>query len=394
MLNIKFVDGTLREGEQSPGVFFTLEEKIEIAQELDRAGVDILDVGMPSVGTQERNSITAVSRLGLSASVGVSVRMKTTEVDQALQCGADEVFIITPVSRLHIRKKLGMDEDTVKRKAGKVVSYAAQKGLVANLVAEDAARSGKAFLKNILLEARDCGARRAFICDTVGVMEPFSMYEMVAGLREAIPEDMDLGIHCHNDLGLATANTLAAIKAGAKFPTVTVNGIGERAGNAPLHEVVMGVDKLLGLEHRVQKSALYELTKLVERCSGVFIPPHSPLIGLNCFRHESGTHVHGLLKDTRTYAAIDPGEIKREQVLVLGKHSGSGSVRRLLQERGYQADQEAVDRIVLAVKEYKTQQGKEQVRRMLNEIDTFYQQVLNFPPEAFWTIVREVLGSD
>ena len=394
MDRIKIVDGTLREGEQSPGVFFTKEEKLQIAAELDRIGVPLLDVGMPSISAEEKEAISAIAREGLRGSIGVSVRLNRDEVDQALDCGVGEVFIICPVSRLHLRHKLAMDEEGVRGLAKDVVIYAAQKGLLVNLVAEDASRAEIPFLCDLLRQVHFRGAQRAFICDTVGIMEPFSMRTLVERIREEVPQEMELGVHCHNDLGLATANTLAAIEAGVEYPSVTVNGIGERAGNAPLHEVVVALEKLLHRGHGIDMKRLYDLSHLVERCSGILISPHAPIMGLNAFRHESGIHVDGILKNSETYEGIDPHEVGKDPCFVLGKHTGTRAIRHLLGERGYEANEKELKEILLRIKERKAEDGKEEVRRMVREVNLFYERHLNFPHDAFWEIAEWVLMKD
>lgn len=391
---INIVDGTLREGEQSPGVYFTKEEKVQIAQELDRVGVPILDVGMPSVSSEEREAISAIVHQGLKASVGVSIRLKKNEVDQAFECDAKEVFVICPVSPLHIRSKLGLDEEGVKRLTEDTVRYACRKALLVNLVAEDASRAEIPFLCEILSHAFQWGAQRAFICDTVGVMEPFGMKDLVKKVRDQIPQEMELGVHCHNDLGLATANTLAAIEAGVNYPSVTVNGIGERAGNPPLHEVVLALKKIFHRQHGIDLQRLYHLSRLVEQCSGIFIPPHAPIIGLNAFRHESGIHVDGILKNSQTYKIIDSKEVGRKSSFVLGKHTGTQAILHLLRQRGYEANEEELKEILQRVKERKTAKNKTEIHRMAEEMGSYYEGSLNFPLEAFWDIAKEVLKKD
>jgi len=388
---IHILDGTLREGEQAPGVHFTRDEKVEIARELDRIGVPHLDVGMPSVSSEEREIISAIAHQGLRASVGVSIRLKKEEVEQAIQCNVKEVFIICPVSSLHLRLKLGTDEEGVKSLAQEVIHYASQKGLLVNLVAEDASRAEIPFINEILSHAYGWGAQRAFLCDTVGIMEPFRMKDLVKRVRDQIPPEMGLGVHCHNDLGLATANTLASIEAGADFPSVTVNGIGERAGNPPLHEIVLALEKIFHREHGIDKKGLYRLSKLVEKCSGIFIPPHAPIVGLNAFRHESGIHVDGILKNSQTYKAIDPGEVERELSFVLGKHTGTQAILHLLKQKGYEAREDELREIQRRVKERKINGGKKGIREMAEEMERFYKNSLNFPMETFWEIVEEVL---
>ncbi len=394
MARIKIVDGTLREGEQSPGVFFTKEEKVQIAAELDRIGVALLDVGMPSVSAEEMESISAIAHKGLRGSIGVSIRLNRDEVDQALACGVGEVFIICPVSPLHLRYRLAMDEEAVRGLAEDVVLYSCQKGLLVNFVAEDASRAEIPFLCDLLRRAHHWGARRAFICDTVGVMEPFGMRDLVKRVREEVSREMELGVHCHNDFGLATANTLAAIEAGVQYPSVTVNGIGERAGNPPLQEVVVALENVLHRAHGIDMQGLHALSQLVERCSGILISPHTPIVGLNAFRHESGIHVDGILKKSDTYVGIDPHEVGKNPSLVLGKHTGTGVIRHLLKERGYEANDEEIKEILRRVKEKKTEEGKEEVRRMVREVRLFYERYLNFPYEAFWEIVEGVLMKD
>jgi D-citramalate synthase len=391
---VSIVDGTLREGEQSPGVYFTRDEKVRIALELDRIGVPILDVGMPSISNEEREAITAIAKQGLKASVGVSVRLKRDEVDQAVDCGVKEIFLICPVSPLHIGSKLGMDEEGVKRLAEDVVHYACTKGLLVNLVAEDASRAQIPFLIKILSHAYDRGARRVFICDTVSVMDPFRMKDLFKQVRDRVPTEMGLGVHCHNDLGLATANTLAAIEAGADYPSVTVNGIGERAGNPPLHEIVVALEKIFRREHGIDMKRLYDLSRLVEECSGIFIPPHAPIVGLNAFRHESGIHVDGILKNSQTYKGIDPKELGRDSSFVLGKHTGTQAILHLLQQRGYEANEEKLKEILRRVKERKVAEGKAEIKKMAKEMENYYEGSLNFPLEVFWKIADEVLKKD
>ncbi|MCJ7625681.1 MAG: hypothetical protein MUO76_19495, partial [Anaerolineaceae bacterium] len=338
MKPVKFVDGTLREGEQTPGVHFTMDEKIQIAKALDNAGVDILDVGMPSVSAGEREAISAIVKLGLKASVGVSVRMRKQEIDQAVICGVSEIFIICPVSPIHMKSKLQMSSAQVKESAEELTAYGASKDLTVNLVVEDASRGDIPFMIDLMNQSHSQGAKRVFICDTLGLLEPFKMKSMVEDIRAGISDEMEIGIHCHDDLGLATANTIAAVTAGADFPAVTVNGIGERAGNAPLHEVGLGIEKILQRSSNLDHCRLYDLSRLVERCSGIFIPPHAPIVGLNAFRHESGIHVDGLLKDSRTYTGLAPEEVHRSSTIVLGKHSGIRTIEYLLQMKGVKAE--------------------------------------------------------
>ena len=391
MDQIKIVDGTLREGEQTPGVIFTREEKLQIARELDRTGVELLDVGMPAVSAEERASISAIAGEGLQASIGVSVRMRYEEIVQAIDCGADEIFLICPVSHVHIQSRLQTDENGLLQQAENMIRDAREKNLTINLVAEDGTRADTFFLIETLNRAYEAGAQRAFICDTVGISEPFAMKTLISRVRKEIPHEMDLGVHCHNDFGLATANTLAAMSAGANYPSVTVNGIGERAGNAPLHEVVTAVEKIFQKNHSIDMRRLYVLSRLVEQCSGIFITPHTPIVGLNAFRHESGIHVDGILKNSETYTGLDPSDVNRTPSFVLGKHTGIQTIRHLLDQRGYHANEKDLGRILRLVKERKTAEGKDEIKKMARDIEVFYDQCLTFPLASFWKIVHEVL---
>jgi isopropylmalate/homocitrate/citramalate synthase len=204
--------------------------------------------------------------------------------------------------------------------------------------------------------------------------------------------EMALGVHCHNDLGLATANTLAAIEAGVDYPSVTVNGIGERAGNPPLQEITVALEKIYQREHGIDMKRLYGLSRLVEQCSGIFIPPHTPIVGLNVFRHESGVHVDGILKNSKTYTGVDPKELGRDSSFVLGKHTGTQAIRHLLQQAGYEANEEELKEILRSVKKSKVAEEKSEISRMAKEIGEYYERYLNFPLETFWKIVRDVLG--
>ncbi len=394
MRQVTFVDGTLREGEQTPGVHFTMDEKIQIARALDDAGVDILDVGMPGVSEGEREAIRAIAKLGLKASVGVSVRMRKQEIDQAAACGVSEIFLICPVSPVHMKSKLQLTPAQVKASAAELTAYGASKGLIVNLVAEDAARGKLPFMIDLMNQSCLQGAKRVFLCDTLGLMEPLAMKSMVEAVRTGIPKEMGIGVHCHDDLGMATANTIAAVAAGANFPAVTVNGIGERAGNAPLHEVGLGIEKILKRSSHLRHGRLYDLSRLVEKSSGIFIPPHAPIVGLNAFRHESGIHVDGLLKDSRTYTGLAPEEVNRSSTLVLGKHSGTRTIEHLLQQRGIVAEPALMIRILEQVKTYKETTDKAETRRMFEEIERFYARTLSFPEDVFWDIVNRVIAEN
>ncbi|MDP6946270.1 MAG: hypothetical protein QF464_19130, partial [Myxococcota bacterium] len=283
---LHMVDCTLREGEQAAGVWFSVEEKLLLVDALARAGVRILDAGMPAVSGDERAFLSAaVGRT--EAKIGASVRARSEEVLLALECGVDEVFVICPVSQLHRQKRLGLSERDLEDRVTALVETVKSAGKTCNIVAEDASRAEQPVLIHALGRALEAGADRLFLCDTVGCWTPSKTSSVVAAVRSAFPSAA-LGVHCHNDFGMATANTVAAVEAGCNYPTATINGVGERAGNASLLEVALAGERLLGRDVRLDLDSLREVSTLVERLTGLLVPQHQPIVGFNAFRHESG----------------------------------------------------------------------------------------------------------
>lgn len=389
---IRFTDCTLRDGEQAPGVFFTLEEKLEIAGLLDAAGVDILDAGMPSVSKEERKTLTALVAQNYRAIVAATVRALRTDVDLAIECGVTEVFLFMPVSPQHLKHKFGIDLRQAQRRIDDALGYAVSKGLRVNFVAEDSVRADPRQLAPVFDRVSELGAVSAIICDTVGVMTPQTMDKYVRTLRESMKRSIDFGIHCHNDYGLGTANTLAAVNAGCTLVTSTVNGLGERAGNAVFEEVVCALDDLYGAELGIDKMILTRLSDAVARASGMFIVPTKPVVGYNVFRHESGVHVDGMLKNAATYESISPTPLGRTHELLLGKHSGSGLVEVRLAEKGIASTPELTQRILERVKAAKVATNKGPLRAMAECLTELWSRYLSFSEEEFWSIVYDEMS--
>jgi 2-isopropylmalate synthase len=348
---IEVFDTTLRDGEQTPGISFTTEQKRTIARQLDKLGVDIIEAGYPISSREELEMVKLICDEGLSAKVCGLARVLTQDIDACIDCNVDLIHIFVPSSQIQREHTTKMSEEAVKEQTYAMTKYVKEHGFLCMFSAMDATRTGLDFLVDLFKTAEEAGADILNVPDTVGVSEPFAIYELVGEIYRAV--NVPISIHCHNDFGLAVANSLAAVKAGASEVQVAVNGLGERAGNADLIETVMSLNAIYGFKTNINTEYLFETAKLIERFSGVQIPITKPIVGENAFSHESGIHAHGVIEKSETF---EPGIMTPEMVghrrrIVLGKHTGKHSIVKKLSEIGMVLPNEQIDEILERVKE-------------------------------------------
>jgi homocitrate synthase NifV len=346
--HIRINDTTLRDGEQSAGVAFSDDERLDIACRLDALGVPEMEIGIPVMGGSERDSIRAIASLGLSARLMVWSRMAAADVAACGGLGVDMVDICVPASDQHLRSKFGKNRDWLLTAIERHVGFALDAGLEVSVGGEDASRADGDFLKRIVETAQRAGARRFRFADTLGVLDPFATYERISALRAVC--DLEIEMHAHDDLGLATANTLAAVRGGATHVNTTVNGLGERAGNAPLEEVVLGLKQCHGIDTGIDLRGFPALSHQVVLASGRPVGWQKSVVGEGVFTHEAGIHVDGLLKDPANYQAFDPQLVGRHHRIVLGKHSGRRAVQMVLAGIGRPIDDDLALALLPAVR--------------------------------------------
>lgn len=345
--NLRFLDTTLRDGEQTPGVSLNTEQKFEIASRLSDIGIDVVEAGSAAASDGEREAIRRIADAGLKAEICTFVRALHIDIDYAAECNADSIHLVVPISDLHITKKMRKTREEITSMAMDSIEYAKERGLIVELSGEDASRADQTFLRSIFTSGIEHGADRLCFCDTVGLLTPEKVAEVIPPLAKIAP----LSIHCHDDLGFAVTNTMAALKAGASCAHVTVNGLGERAGNTPFEEVVMGLEVLYGYHTGIRKEMIYPLSSLVSRHTGVPLPVNKAIVGEMAFTHESGIHAHGVIREPSTYESVKPEVVGRKRRIVLGKHSGTASVEAALHEMNYKADEKQLREIVKRIKQ-------------------------------------------
>ncbi|MFH1489865.1 MAG: 2-isopropylmalate synthase, partial [Pseudomonadota bacterium] len=389
MERIIIFDTTLRDGEQSPGASMNAAEKVRLARQLEKLGVDAIEAGFPAASPGDLEAVRQIAEKIRDAQVTALARASKEDIDKAWEAIKEaahpriHTFIAT--SDLHLKYKLKMTRDQVLRAAGDAVRYAKSFTENVEFSAEDGSRSDRDFLCKAFETAIEAGATTVNLPDTVGYAMPHEFGELVAYVRKHT-SNIDravLSVHCHNDLGLATANTLAGLSAGARQAEVTLNGIGERAGNTSLEEIVMGLytrRELMGLETAIHTREIYPTSRLVSMVTGIVVQPNKAIVGANAFAHEAGIHQDGVLKHKMTYEIMEPETVGLlSNRLVLGKHSGRHAFRQRLADLGYELSEENVNLLFDKFKELADKR-----KEILDEdIEVLYQEEILRVPDKF-----------
>ncbi len=341
---IRIFDTTLRDGEQTPGVSITPAQKLDIAIKLDELGVDVIEAGFPVVSEGEIIGIKNIVKQRLKSEICVLARTIKSDIDAAINCGVDYVHTFIATSEIHMKYKLKMSKEQVLERAVWAVQYAKDHGMKVEFSAEDATRSDRQFLLEVFKCVSDAHVDRIDIPDTVGYATPHYIESLVSDVLDNTK--VPISMHCHDDFGLAVANSVAGINAGATCAHVTINGLGERAGNASLEELVMALQCLYGRKHNINTQLLYEISKFVSNTMGIIVQPNKAIIGENAFGHESGIHTHGIINNPLTYEPISPELVGRRRWLQAGKHAGAHGIRAMLGDFGIDPTEEQLHTIV------------------------------------------------
>jgi 2-isopropylmalate synthase len=350
-MKVRIFDTTLRDGEQTPGIALTPEQKLAIAQKLDELGVDAIEAGFPIISDGEKKAVKDIAHANLKAEICGLARTEKKDIDAAVAAGLKYIHTFIATSDIHLKYKLNLTREQAVAKAIEAVEYAKSLGLQVEFSAEDATRTDREFLKKVFKSVTEAGADRIDIPDTVGYSTP----QYIAAItKDAIDAThLPVSVHCHNDFGLAVANAISAIQAGAQCAHVTINGIGERAGNASLEEFVMALQCLQfdkKFETNINTRLIYETSRYVSKIVGVQVQPNKAIVGENAFGHESGIHTHGVLSNPLTYEPISPELVGRTRWFQVGKHAGAHGIAAMLEEYGIQPSREQTREILERVK--------------------------------------------
>ncbi|MGQ9469368.1 MAG: homocitrate synthase/isopropylmalate synthase family protein [Nitrososphaerales archaeon] len=345
--DVLILDSTLREGEQAPGVSFTMRQRLQIAWMLDYFGVDAIEIS-PIISLDHKESCKKLIKAGLSANIIAHVRALSEDIDVALDCDASWIAVYHSVSDIHLKHKLRVSREEAISRAVNAVEYAKSHGLRLRFTMEDASRADPSFLKRICKEVAEAGADRISLPDTLGVLRPIGMYNLVKTVRDVVNTPLD--VHCHNDLGLATANSLAGFEAGASQIHVTINGLGERVGIAPLAEVVMALTLIYNKKLKVKPDMLRELSDLIDMYTGVRTPESKPIVGENAYKHKAGTHIAAIIRKPVAYELVPPRTVGNRRRIIFGELSGKHGAAFLLHVLGLNPSMEEAVKLAQGLK--------------------------------------------
>ncbi|MDR3346722.1 MAG: homocitrate synthase [Campylobacteraceae bacterium] len=349
-------DTTLRDGEQAPYVAFNTKEKMQIAKALFHAGADELEVGIPAMGEKERDDIKKILSMKLPLRIMTWNRATIKDLEASLECGVKAVDLSIPVSDIMIEAKFKGKKDEVLKGLEKTLRLACREGLFVCIGGEDSSRADFDFLKEVMSLGRENGAKRFRYCDTIGIMKPHRIYEHISYLKNL--NLLDIEMHTHNDFGMATANAISGLEAGAVSVNTTVTGLGERAGNASFEQVLMAAVCLFEEKREINPHILKNLVKLVQEASNLTITPNMPIIGKNIFSHESGIHVNGMIKNRKTYEAFSPKSVGLKRNYPIGKHSGGSTLEFYIKKMGLKPDKNAINSILPKIRDIVTKRKK------------------------------------
>jgi 2-isopropylmalate synthase len=346
---IRIFDTTLRDGEQTPGVSLTIEDKIEIARQLSKLGVDVIEAGSPMSSEGEKKVVKEIAKAGLEAEVCGLARATRGDIDDAIDCDVDLVHVFIPTSPVQMKYAVNLTPEQVLSATVEHIEYVKKHGLKCEFSPMDATRSELGFLKKVCQAAEKAKTDMINIPDTVGIMIPRNMRKLIEEVKKAVK--VPISIHCHDDFGMAVANSLAAVEAGANQVHATINGLGERAGNAALEEIVVALQMIYKLKTGINSRLLYSTSRMVSTLTGVFVQANKAIVGENAFAHESGIHTRGVTVKPLTFEPIKPESVGRTRKLVAGKLAGTRGIKAELQEIGIQPTDDQLKDIVQRVKD-------------------------------------------
>ncbi len=391
-------DETLREGERAPTVFLTYVEKVKLAKMMDEMGVSIINIGFPGFSEEEKNTVRRISNETFEqASMAASARIMRSDIDSCLGCGIREISIFTPFNELNLQYMSKMTKEEVLEKTVDCVEYAKRHGITVNFALEDASRTPLHEILQIFEAAAEAGADRLVVVDTVGFLRPLSMRYLISSVRKGLSQIIDkripLSVRCHNDFGLATANTLTAIEEGIAYPQTCAAGFGERAGLAPMEEVVAALEILYNVDTDINVKKLYRLSQLAEKSFALPLPFHKPIVGEDAFSHASDKHIHGMLAHPLIYEPFPPKMIGRETMFYLGKQTGKYLVENRLTLAGIKTTSKHVEEIVRRVRRSEENLDKGEMLMTFYQIKKLLREMRKgLTEEDFWKIVERVTG--